>query len=75
MTFQEKELEPDKAYVILLTELEQMKPSEQYCVVYPQNVNIDLNFVHIAHFFPKIYVWVNYALDTCGLSKMTVSIH
>lgn len=74
MSFQQRELQTDEAYVILLTELEQLKPSEQYCVVYPHNADINLNFVHIAHFFPKVYVWMNYALDVCGLSKMTVSI-
>lgn len=52
MSFQQRELQPDEAYVILLTELEQLEPSQQYCVVYPQNADINVKFVHIA-FLPE----------------------
>lgn len=71
-----QEILSEEAYIILLTEIQinqkENDPKKKGFVIYPKKPNV--NYVRMAHLYPKIYAWVNRCLVVCGLSSITVSI-
>lgn len=67
---QQDEITEDEANVLLLSEY-QTTVTRKKMVIYPKVPNVE--YIRLAHLYSKMYIWMNFCLDVCGLHSETVS--